>query len=587
MKEFSSQTGGRFTYVDDVMNLQELALAFSAIFDGCDNFIVSGCEVTNNTISSGIVFLNGKLRVFNGASDTNVWPQYIYEVNVTENTPYQSGVEKVGRNVWGCAIGSVVPTTLTPLTNKIPQSIQITANGGLRLKDAWIGKYAVLLDAAVSSQKINGTLVADMLSATQITARSRMNVATDGGNAQLYYDGTNMVLESLVDNGNTKYRFVASNGAGGFQLYKNTILIATFTDTGITFAKSVTGPQATFGSIRILGTQILNSSTSTDEGEISINVLGLNGGNTYYRNTHIGNGKGNKLISVIGRTANIFMYGALTLDASAENAITFVSNKAKTDVSLKKLLLWQDSAKATMAQLGFTDLASQVFTLSNSVGSIKIQGLEFVDIAPAIKENGVLLSERYVLKTTFTTELNKKMDKTSVFTQEEANRKFATLSGGLIQFVNDAKTKTVLCGEIGALTASDLKGYPTLKNCLSDMATTDALKKQIRDNIGAAGVGDFQSKLSDTGWVNISGNLYARQIGNMVAIQGTLTTMHSGTAFTLPNNITAPKYAVGYDAPMSDGCYWSCKIDGDKKACTVTRCNHHGTTVPICITYMI
>ena len=586
MKEFSSQTGGRFTYVDDVMNLQELALAFSAIFDGCDNFIVSGCEVSNNVISPGIVFLNGKFRVFNGANSITAWPQYIYEVNVTENTPYQSGGEKVGRNIWGCAIGSVVPTTLTPLTGKIPQSIQITANGGIRLKDAWIGKYAVLLNAAVSSQKIQGGLDVDMLSSPQITARSRINVTTNDGKAQIYYERANMVLESLVSNGGTKYRLIASHEANGFQLYKNSTLIATFTETGIVFAKAVVGPQATFGSIRILGTQIINSSTSTDEGAISINILGQNGGNAYYRNTFIGNGRGGKLISVIGQTSDIFMYGAVTLDTSAENAITFVSNKAKTDVSLQKSLLWQDSAKATMAQFGFTDLTSQVFTLRNSVGSIKIQGIEFVDIAPVIKENGVLLSERYVLKTTFDVELNKKLDKTLAFTKEEANLRFATLSGGLTQFINGTKDKAFLCGEIGALTASDLNGYPTLKNCLSDMATTDALKKQIRDNIGAAGVGDFQPTLSDTGWVNISGGLYARQIGNIVSIQGTLATIHSGTAFVLPNNIVAPKYAVGYDAPMTNWCYWSCKIDGGKKDCTVTRCNYHGTFVPICITYM-
>lgn len=46
MKEFSAQTGGRYTYADDLENLQELALAFAELFDDCDNFIVSGCEVT-------------------------------------------------------------------------------------------------------------------------------------------------------------------------------------------------------------------------------------------------------------------------------------------------------------------------------------------------------------------------------------------------------------------------------------------------------------------------------------------------------------------------------------------------------------
>lgn len=587
MKEFSSQTGGRFTYVDDVINLQELALAFGAIFEDCDNFIVSGCEVSGNAISAGIVYLNGKLRVFNGASGITSWPQYIYEVNETENTPYQSGGEKVGRNVWGCAIGSVVPTTLTPLTNKIPQSIQITANGGLRMKDAWIGKYALLLDAATPNQKVKGTLSADTLSAPQVTATSQMRVTTAAGTAYIYYEGSNMVLESSVNNGATKYRLVATNSTGGFQLLKNSTVIATFTDSQISFAKPVIGNQATFGSVRIVGTQIFNSSTATDEGELSINVFGLNGANTYYRNTHIGNGKGTKLLSIIGRTADIFMYGALTLNATAEHGITLISNKLKTDLTLKKLIAWQDSNKVIMAQFGFADLASQIFVLSNSVGSIKVQGLEFVDIVPVIKENGVLLSDKYVLKTDYESAMDEKMDKTSVYTQTQANQKFATLTGGLAQFINNSKTKAVLCNEIGALTSDDLEGLPTLKNCLSDMATTEALKKQIRDNIGAAGTGDFQAKLADSGWVKISGNLYARQIGNIVSVQGTLSTIHSGTVFTLPNNIDAPRYAVGYDAAMKDGCYWSCQIEGGKKVCTVTRCNHHGMTVPISIIYMI
>jgi hypothetical protein len=587
MKEFSSQTGGRFTYVDDVINLQELALAFGAIFEDCDNFIVSGCEVSGNAISSGIVYLNGKLRVFNGASGMTSWPQYIYEVNETENTPYQSGGEKVGRNVWSCAIGSVVPTTLTPLTNKIPQSIQITANGGLRMKDAWIGKYALLLDAATPNQKVKGTLSADTLSAPQVTATSQMRVATAAGTAYVYYEGSNMVLESSVNNGATKYRLVATNSTGGFQLIKNSTVIATFTDSQISFAKPVIGNQATFGSVRTVGTQMFNSSTATDEGELSINVFGLNGANTYYRNTHIGNGKGTKLLSIIGRTADIFLYGAMTLNAAAEHGITLISNKPKTDLTLKKLIAWQDSNKVIMAQFGFTDLASQIFVLSNSVGSIKIQGLEFVDIVPVIKENGVLLSDKYVLKTDYESAMDEKVDKTSVYTQAQANQKFATLTGGLAQFINNSKTKAVLCDEIGALTPNDLEGLPTLKNCLSDMATTEALKKQIRDNIGAAGAGDFQAKLNDTGWVKISGNLYARQIGNIVSVQGTLSTIHSGTVFTLPNNIDAPRYAVGYDAAMKDGCYWSCQIEGGQKACTVTRCNHHGMTVPISIIYMI
>ena len=34
MKEYIAETGGRYTYSDDILNLQELALSMSAVFDG-------------------------------------------------------------------------------------------------------------------------------------------------------------------------------------------------------------------------------------------------------------------------------------------------------------------------------------------------------------------------------------------------------------------------------------------------------------------------------------------------------------------------------------------------------------------------
>ena len=35
MKEYIAETGGRYTYSDDILNLQELALSMSAVFDSC------------------------------------------------------------------------------------------------------------------------------------------------------------------------------------------------------------------------------------------------------------------------------------------------------------------------------------------------------------------------------------------------------------------------------------------------------------------------------------------------------------------------------------------------------------------------
>ena len=138
MKEFQAQTGGRYTYIDDIINLQDLALAFSSIFEGCDNFIMSGCEINGANISEGYVYLNGKLRHFPGASSLTQFPQYIYEQNRAETVAYENGTDKLGRNIYDCGIGTRVPTVPDPITGIIPEAITLTETGGKRMKDAFL-----------------------------------------------------------------------------------------------------------------------------------------------------------------------------------------------------------------------------------------------------------------------------------------------------------------------------------------------------------------------------------------------------------------------------------------------------------------
>lgn len=588
MKEFSSQTGGRFTYVDDLLNLQELALAFSSIFSDCDNFIISGCEVENDTITPGVVFLNGKLRIFNGASGVTVWPQYIYELNTTENIPYQSGGEKVGRNIWGCVSGSTVPTSLTPLTNKIPQSIQISTEGGVTIKDIWFGKYALLLNPSSNMQIVNSNVTVNSLtSQSTVNAKERITVTKPAGAASLGFENSDMVLESSFENGAIKYRFLVSDSKKGFELYKNDVLIASFADSKITFTQPVSCQNLFVGSIAIQTGHIFNNSTDSDSGDISINFLGLNGKSEYYRNTHIGNGKNSVVLSVIGKTKTVNVRGELAVYGENTDNLTLHSQKGKTDMSLTNLLSWFDNTNEKMAYVGYATIGTQIFGIKNNVAAIKIEGVDYVDIAPYIKENGTLLSDKYVTQTSFTDALNKKIDSASTYSKIQADDRFAKLANGLGQFISSTKTKEVLCQEIGALTKNDLSSYPLKSNCLSDMATTDELKKKIRENIGAASAGDYQSKLKDTGWVHLTQNLYARQIGDIVCIQGTMTVPHEGTVFTIPNNIDAPRHAVGFDGPTpSYTGHWGCKIDAGSKICYVYRCNYHNISVPISITYM-
>ena len=50
MKEYVAETGGRYTYADDILNLQELALSMTSIFSECTDFIISGCIVSGTPL---------------------------------------------------------------------------------------------------------------------------------------------------------------------------------------------------------------------------------------------------------------------------------------------------------------------------------------------------------------------------------------------------------------------------------------------------------------------------------------------------------------------------------------------------------
>lgn len=592
MKHFTSQTGGRFTYVDDFLNLQELALAFGEIFTDCDNFIVSGCEVSGDSISAGLVYLNGKLRIVEETPViTGGWPQYIYEVNENRNVPYASGGDKIGREIWGAKVGKTIPTTITALTNAIPKAIQINANGGLRMKDAWFGKYALLLDPTAKSQSVKGTVNFDSLNASGIIqSNSKFALDVLGNQGNIYFDKTNLVFEGFSTN-SKRIQMVFGHATNTIQFIINGKQVASIRDNGTVFATPLTLACINIGNISATGTDIYNAFTSGDEGSININMIGPVGETSYYRTTNIGDGKGHALLSISGKNKSLLANGQLTIATNSDLPLILKAPLAKSNTSLVQYIAWSDVNDINIASFGFINESNTDLSLANEIGNVIIKGVETVDLGPSIKENGILLSEKYANRALMINSLNKKANlddvykKHELYTSKQCDNKFTTKLGGLSQFVIGTNTAKVLCSQIGAAQETDLTNFVRKSRYLADMATTDDAKAQIRKNIGAASVNEL---LPDTKWVNLIGtSLYARQIGNIVCIQGTLTTMHSGVAFQLPNNIAPPKYAVGYDAPMSDGSYWSCKIDGGQKICSVTRCNRHGVLIPISFTYMV
>lgn len=591
MKEFNAQTGGRYTYVDDIMNLQELSLAFGEIFTECDNFIVSGCKVSGDSISEGFVYLNGKLRRFSGKTNITTWPQYIYEQNVTQNVAYASGADQVGRTIYGCSISNVVPTVADEVTGLVPVSLAIYESGGTEMKDAFLGKYALLINAAKNSQTVNGIVnFSNNINVSGVLkALNGLKVVKGGATGDIEFGNGALVIKSAFQSGNA-YSVAFQDGEGvvitanDTQCLKLSSAIATFLTDVTTGNKSIS-----VGGIKMNGSHIYNNSAATEQGELNLNMIGYGGGIAYGRNTFIGNGKNKALLSVYGETNTIILSGATTIDTSDPSALTMVAPLPHTNTALQKMIAWKDVNGVDMGYIGFVDTSTQLFQISSPLVNVSIIGTAYVNIGPVIYEGGVSLRERYVLKSIMETQLNLKANADDVYTKTATVAMFATKNNGLNQFVNNTNTQAALREQIGALGTSDLTSYIRKDQFLSDIATTEEAKSKIRANIGAASPNEFQPKLRDSGWVYLVDDLYIRQIGNIVSIQGSVKTKHKDEIlFNVPNTIDPPTHSAYQTVTKSNRVNWSCAIPSNSRQCKVIYCDGGCNYVThFSLTYMV
>ena len=587
MKEFNAQTGGRYTYVDDIINLQELSLAFSQIFTDCDNFVLSGCNIGDNKITPGFVYLNGKIRKFKGASNIKTWPQYLYENNYTESVAYASGADKVGRTVYSCEIASAIPSVIDPVTGKAPSAIVMQAFNVPSLKDALFGKYALLLNPAFGMQTVKGNVtLLGSLSAGEIISKKTVKIQDGSNLLSMGFDANDFIAQSEDANG-TRYKFVIKNGVG-ITVLVNDIKHLTISSTGVEIHTDLVAKKGVLGGIAIQHNNIFNSSDASDEGVININMTGYNGGTTHYRHTVIGNGRGKTLLSVNGKNNSIEAEGTIIIKNTPAEGIVLRALQTKESLQLLKTIVWKDANDFEIGKLGYADVSNQNYVISNIIGNVEIHGKSFVNISAAIKENGQLLSAKYVLKTDYNAALNEKADKLKVYSITSADMTFANKKAGLAQFIIGSTNATSLRSQIGAIGADTLKLYAKNDMYLADMAVNEEAKRRIRTNIGAASPSEFQAKLRDTGWIYLGEKLYVRQIGNIVSIQGTLKTKHKGTVFTLPSVVDAPPYAVYQSVSFNNSRNWSVAIAANSKSCNVKYCNGScGNETEFSLTYMV
>lgn len=611
MKEFTSQTGGRYTYIDDILNLQELALAITSIFDGCDNFIISGCEVSGSAISSGYVFINGKIRYCAGASNLDSYPVYICENNSVDKVSYADSGDKVGRNIYGCVVASKLPANVDILTGVIPQFIKIEADGsGMRMKDAFFGKYALVIDSAYGSQSVkkNVALGGDLAVAGDMNAKGDVNILRDTVRATIAYVGNSLVIQSTVT-GKPTYKLVISPD-GDFQFYNGDSLLCTLNNNGITASVPINATTINVGNIRIAANQIYDIATSSDNGLLEINMLGYNGGSLYYRDTVIGDGKRGKLLELNGKTRISKFHTSLQVLSSEGNALQLIHGSlSKTDKALQSYLHWLDKNNATMATIGYLETDDYDWYINNAIGNVIIDNDTY--ITGKLYVGGVDIMSSLVSKTDMNNSLSSKADSSDVYTKQITDDTFVKRIDGISAFVTEAgggeTGKESVRNAIGAVSQAELNeavmksqlfkdivanGLPSASDS-SYASSLIARKRALCENIGAAYKDDVQASPKDTGWLTMSvqncgitTKLYVRQVGHVVSIQGELHTHHSGTIFTLPNSIDPPKYKIGY-SHNKDGI-WHCIINGGSRDCVVDKCdNGCSEYIGFLITYLV
>lgn len=414
MIEYIALTGGRYTYADDILNLQELALSYTSLFDSCSNFIISGCEIQDGKVNPGFVWLGNKVRYFEGCTVAS-YPLYIYEYNKTDTTTYANDVNKRGRINYLCVSGTSVPTRTDAVTGKLPVFIEISENYAPRLLDKFFGKYAVLLDTPFSKQTVKKDLVVTggLTTEQAIVSKTALSVfnqskgyalknivkANGEGSTGLYLNG--ILINEIV-----------LNTDGTFSLYMGENIIASFNENGIA-TYNATLDRLKVSSISINTNVIENTSDKSDNGSVNINLSGYNNENSYYRNFNIYDGKSRKtpLFSTEGKTASVKVDGNFSI--SGDNPDIFLYNNiyAKTDKRLLNSIKWKDANKEDIFYLGYISNDNFDFTLKNTIGNIILTPKNYFDISGEIRLNGINLSEIYVSINTFNSELSKKVSK--------------------------------------------------------------------------------------------------------------------------------------------------------------------------------
>lgn len=477
MKEYVAESGGRYTYADDVLSLQELALSMTALFTECPDFILAGCEIEGSKIAPGYLWLGGKIRHYEGCTGAT-FPFFLCEHNIAESVTYAKQVNKRGRINYGVTGRTTIPQIVDTVTGVLPHFIEVTRDYAPRLKDKFFGRYALLREPLGSQGvskdlSLSGVLSVDREIVSQEAVAVTVNgytlrerVKTDGNASIGLYHGTALLGEFLLDtDGGLNFM------AGGKEMMR-------VNDEGFTCV-DINCRAVHAGSLSMSLDGILNIAQDDDKGAVKVNYEGFNRGVSRYRNFEVFDGKRCTvpLLKIEGATRRTILGGTLRLEHVSQG-IDLVHPYLKNDPRLTGMLRWLDSNEETFAAVGFTSAESFDFEVTNSLGDIVIRPKDAIDIKGTLRVNGADIAAIYATQQSLTEGLAGKVDalagkglSSEDFTTELRNKLDAITTG------------SIPSKSMGYVTAADVSQALDMKldksANLSDVHDADAARNNL------------------------------------------------------------------------------------------------------------
>lgn len=489
MKEYIAQTGGRYTYSDDILNLQELALSMTAIFSECSAFIISGCRYEGGAITAGYVWLGGKVRYFEGAENVAL-PYYIYEQNGHESVVYANEVNKRGRTCYLCAGGNTIPTAVDSVTGVAPTFLEITADYAPRLIDKFFGRYALLLNSPSSKQRVEkdvqflGEVAVDkgLKSSKELSVQN-----TEGRSTKVRIkDGGEVTLGSYLNELLTAEIVLGTDGS--FSFMNGTTELAKIDSTGFS-CSVIKSTQASISALYLYQSHVTNTTDNTDQGSVNINYTGYNQGISRFRNFNVYDGKrcSVPLFTVEGQTKTTTVNGVFRVNSTGACCVVQNNANSKTEVALTAFMDWRDKEATSIAQIGFVSNATHDFTLKNILGNFVFTPNGYVVIDGELKLKDRDIYSIFVTQTTYSGGIGSKVDK--VDGKQLSTEDFTTAYKQKLDSISGSSLEG---GGTGYVTAADvaeaLKTKLSVSSNLSDVANKTTARTNL--DIYSKGEGD-------------------------------------------------------------------------------------------------